>query len=78
MVPKTMREVLFQREHRSHSGQNKMSSSIRVKYFWPEIEGDIKKTVEACLACQKHGQSQRGSPTGRPSSMLAAQYKARE
>ena len=41
-----------------------MSNSIRVKYFWPGIEGDVKKTVEACLACQKHGQSQQREPNG--------------
>ena len=55
VVPMAMREVLLKREHISYSGQTKMSNSIRMKYFWPGIEGDVKRTVEACLACQMHG-----------------------
>ena len=48
-----------------------MSNSIRAKYFWPEIEGDVNKMVESCEACQVHQRAQqrgpnRESPIGRP------------
>ena len=47
MGPMAMKKVLLQRDHWSHNVQNKMSNSIRIKYFWPGIKGDVKKTVEA-------------------------------
>ena len=58
VVPKAMREVILQRENGLHSGQNKMSNIIRVEYFWPGIEGDVKNTVEASM-----DKASRGSPT---------------
>ena len=43
-----MRKRLMDREHMAHPGINKMQRSIRAKYFWPGIEADVKRVVEAC------------------------------
>ena len=40
----------------------KMSNSIRAKYFWPGNEGDVKKMVESCKACQLHQRAQQREP----------------
>ena len=42
VVPQAMRKKLLEREHLAHSGINRMSDSIRAKYFWPGIEADMK------------------------------------
>ena len=46
-----------------------MSNSIRIKFFWPDIKRDVKKTVAAYLACQIHDPSQQREPN-----RLALQY----
>ena len=53
VVPQTMRKRLMDREQLAHQGINKMSRSIRVKYFWPGIEADLKRMVEGvtCASC---------------------------
>ena len=68
VVPHTMRQRLLDREHLAHSGINKMSNSIRAKYFLPWIESDVKRMVEACKPCQLHNRAQRresNRPAGR-------------
>ena len=47
VVPQIMKKSLMDREELAHQGINKMSRSIRVKYFWPWIEADLKRMVEA-------------------------------
>ena len=46
VVPGAMRKRLMDREHLAHPGVNKMLASLRAKYFWPGIEGDVKRIVE--------------------------------
>ena len=64
VVPRAMRSKLLEREHLAHTGIIKMSASIRAKYFWPGIEGDVKRLVEACEPCQIHGRAQAREPRG--------------
>ena len=47
VVPLTMRKKLLEREHLAHSGMIRMINSVRAKYFWPGIETDVKRLVEA-------------------------------
>ena len=71
VVPESMRKRLMDREHMAHPGVTKMLASLRAKYFWPGIEGDVKRVVEACEPCQLHMNSQARDPhrrTGQPSS----------
>ena len=58
VVPQTMRKMLMDREQLPHQGINKMSRSIRVKYFWPGIEAYLKRMVEGCELYQLHMRSQ--------------------
>ena len=51
-VPQTMRKRLMDREHLAHPRINKMERSIRANYFWPGIEADMKRVMEACEPCQ--------------------------
>ena len=62
VVPLTMRKKLLEREHLAHSGVTKMSNRIEAKYFWPGIEADVKRMVEACESCQLHQRAQRREP----------------
>ena len=39
-----------------------MQASIRAKYFWPGIEADVRRVVEACEPCQLHNRAQRREP----------------
>ena len=39
-----------------------MSNSIWAKYFWPGIEADMKRIVEACEPCQLHQRAQQREP----------------
>ena len=57
-----MRKRLMDREHLAHPGVNKMLASLRAKYFWPGIEGDVKRIVEGCEPCQLHMKSQARDP----------------
>ena len=47
------------REHLAHSGVLKLQRSIRAKYFWPGMEANVKRLVEACELCQLYMRSQR-------------------
>ena len=65
VVPRAMRQMrqkLMDREHLAHTGQTKMSASIRAKYFWPGIDRDVKRMVEACEPCQLHMRGQTREP----------------
>ena len=53
-----MRKKLIDREHMAHPGITKTQNSLRAKYFWPGIEGDVKRIVEGCESCQLHMRSQ--------------------
>ena len=33
-----------------------------MKYYWTSMRKDVKRTVEVCIACQKHGASQKRDP----------------
>ena len=72
VVPEAMRRKLMDREHLAHPGVNKMLASLRAKYFWPGIEGDIKRIVEACEPYQLHMPSQARDPH-----RLALEYVSR-
>ena len=62
VVPEAVRKRLMDREHLAHPGINKMLASLRAKYFWPGIEGDVKRVVEGCEPCQLHRNSQARDP----------------
>ena len=62
VVPDAVRKRLMDREHLAHPGINKMLASLRAKYFWPGIEGDVKRVVEGCEPCQLHMNSQARDP----------------
>ena len=62
VVPEAVRKRLMDREHLAHPGITKMLASLRVKYFWPGIEGDVRRVVEGCEPCQLHMNSQARDP----------------
>ena len=63
VVPQTMRKIMLDREQLPHQGINKMSRSIRVKYFWPGIEAYLKRMVKGCELYQLlHMRSQARDP----------------
>ena len=62
VVPQSLRKKLMDREHLAHQVITKMQNSLRAKYLWPGFEGDVKRIVEACEACQLHMRSQARDP----------------
>ena len=62
VVPTAIRETLLDREYLSDSGINRISTSIRAKYFWLGIEGKVKRMVESCEASQMHKMDQQREP----------------
>ena len=50
------------REHLAHSRIIKIKNSIRAKYFWPGIEADVRRVVEACELCKLHNRAQSREP----------------
>ena len=49
-----MRKKLMDREHLAHSGIIKIPNSIMAKYFWPGMEANVKRVVEACKPLTTH------------------------
>ena len=57
VVPLGFRKEVLRREHISPTGRRNMEGSLHAKYYWPKLSEDVKRVVEACMACQVHGNS---------------------
>lgn len=53
-VPRASRRTVFDKLHGlSHPGQSASQRLITARYFWPEMNKDIKQWVRECTACQE-------------------------
>lgn len=63
MVPQEMRAQVIERSHSSrwagHPGIERTTELIRISYYWPCLERDVREFVQKCHACAK-----RKSPVG--------------
>ena len=54
VIPPSEREKVLASIHKGHLGISKCQSRARHCVYWPGINTDIKKMVEACSTCQRH------------------------
>lgn len=53
-VPKSLRKIVFDSLHSlAHPGIRASRKLIKSKYFWPNMNSDIKNWATTCLGCQK-------------------------
>lgn len=53
VIPKSLRHVVKQRLHSSHSGYDSMLRRARGTVYWPNMNSDLKQLAESCEACQE-------------------------
>ena len=54
IIPPLEREKILQAIHKGHMGITKCQYHARQCVYWPGINEDIRKMVEACPTCQHH------------------------
>ena len=54
VIPPLEREKILQGIHEGHMGITKCQYHARQCVYWPGINEDIRKMVEACPTCQRH------------------------
>jgi hypothetical protein len=61
MVPKALVRPTLKLHHEgySHMGSNRMLETIRLRYFWPNMDQDIKTHTSKCLNCKLRKSYQR-------------------
>lgn len=53
-VPKNCRERVFQELHNvAHPGVKSSVRLVKLRYFWPNIDADVKNFTRGCLSCQQ-------------------------
>ncbi len=68
VIPKSLQRKAIDIAHESHQGLSKTKALLREKVWFPGIDDMVKKTIDACLACQAVGQSPPPEPI-QPSDM---------
>ena len=59
VVPINKREALMTNFHgRGHVGINKMYRKMRERYYWPNIQNDVKRYVIGCRPCRERKDAQ--------------------
>jgi hypothetical protein len=57
-IPSSLRDDVLVSEHDSkvagHMGQDKMKELIRLNFWWPRMDEDIVKYIQACVECQRN------------------------
>jgi hypothetical protein len=59
VIPKTFRNRAIKLGHEGHQGIVKTKSYIRSKVWFPNMNAEIEKAIQKCLACQANSREQR-------------------
>ena len=62
VIPQPARSHVLHRLHAAHTGVNACLRRAREIVYWPNITADIRRTVESCVTCASHQQSQQKEP----------------
>jgi transposase InsO family protein len=62
VIPQPARSHILHRLHAAHTGVNACLRRAREIVYWPNITADIRRTVESCVTCASHQQSQQKEP----------------
>ncbi|CAH1366264.1 unnamed protein product [Tenebrio molitor] len=62
VVPLELRKEMLKRLHRSHQGIENTTKLARGTVFWPNMNTQIKETVQSCEICTKYSRSQQNPP----------------
>nr|KAH0807779.1 hypothetical protein GEV33_015012 [Tenebrio molitor] len=62
VVPLELRKEMLKRLHRSHQGIENTTKLARDTVFWPNMNTQIKETVQSCEICTKYSRSQQNPP----------------
>lgn len=54
VIPTKGREKMLKLLHQTHSGMTKMKGLARSYMWWPGMDQDIERTVQACHECESH------------------------
>ncbi len=57
LIPKSMRDLILDKIHTGHQGQEKCQLLARDNVFWCGISKDIINMVQSCNVCKKHSNS---------------------
>ena len=55
IIPTSMRPDTLSRLHDAHQGITSTLQHARWTVYWPKLQSDITKMVQACEECQRHG-----------------------
>jgi len=50
-IPSTLRSIILKHLHCMHTGRDRMLSTARQVYWWPNMNNDISNYVKDCLRC---------------------------
>lgn len=51
VVPRSLRAQVLELIHKSHPGETRCKQFARSYVWWPGIDSDIERTVQACKSC---------------------------
>ena len=57
VIPKNLREYVFQLLHSTYVGIVEMKSLARSYMWWFKLDADVEEITRKCAACNKYGRS---------------------
>ena len=65
-APPSIRKALISEVHQAnHWGEHKTYRSLQQNWYWPGMQGDVRRTVKNCAVCQQQKNSNHASSTTR-------------
>ena len=65
VIPQSLQQRAIDIAHDTHLGLSKTKALLREKFWFPNIDQQVKKTLEGCISCQAVGQFPPPEPLGK-------------